>query len=125
MSGAPWTPERKAAHSLRMRARWSAGEFSTRAAPAIDDRERAARSARMSRLNLRMRDDDVLKAKCVRGQKRVRRSQFYRAIQSAVMTDIMSRPELRRMARFHCITINKKPKVRKRQWATRRRKAGA
>jgi hypothetical protein len=35
----------------------------------------------------------------------------------------MSRTELRRQAKFHCITINKKPKVRKRQWAGRRRKA--
>jgi hypothetical protein len=43
----------------------------------------------MRRLNARMRDDEALKAKCVRGQKRVRRSPGFRAVASAVMADIM------------------------------------
>jgi hypothetical protein len=59
-----------------------------------------------------MRDDEELKGRCIRGMKRIRRSKSYRAIQAAVMAEIMKRPELRRRARFHCITINKNPKVR-------------
>lgn len=127
MSGCPWTPERKAAMAQRMRTRWKDPDYRRdqsrkRAAAMQDPARRAAASARMKRLNARMRDDEELMRKCVRGQKKVRRTPAYRAMQSAVMTDIMARPELRRRARFHCIAINKKPKVRKRQWAGRRRK---
>lgn len=84
---------------------------------------RAASSERMSRLNARMRDDAKLKQKCIRGQKRARRQPAYRAIQSLVMKDIMARPGARSRARRHCVAINKDPKVRRRQWAGRRRKA--
>jgi hypothetical protein len=125
MSGKPWTPERRAAFSVHLKDRWSSGVYASRQAPTIDAAERYRRSARASRLNIRMRDDETLKARCIKGMKRVRRSADYRAIQAAVMTDIMARPELRRAARFHCIKINKNPKVRKRQWAGRRRKEGA
>jgi len=125
-----WTPERRAAQAARMRERYrnpSARRKQAehlarvRARPEV----RAAASARMKRLNARIRDDDKLRGKVIRGQKRVRRSPQYRAMQSLVMTDVMSRPENRRAARFHCIRINKNPKVRKRQWAGRRRKAAA
>lgn len=123
MSGKPWTPERRAAFASSMSERWRTGVYAKRKPAVISPNERAARSARASALNIRMRDDEALKRKCVRGMKRVRRSPAYRAIQAAVMVDVMSRPELRRAARFHCIKINKKPKVRKRQWAGRRRRA--
>ena len=125
MSGKPWTSDRRAAFSASMRKRWRAGAFARRRPATISSAERSARSVRMKRLNARMRDDDILKNKCIRGQKRIRRSAGYRAIQSAVMTDVMAAPELRRAARFHCIKINKNPKVRKRQWAGRRRKLKA
>lgn len=125
MSGKPWPPERREAFSLKVRARWRNGAFAKRRPATITDAERAARSARMKLLNARMRDDEQLKSKCIRGQKRVRRSASYRAMQSLVMTDVMARPELRRAARFHCIKLNKNPRVRKRQWAGRRRKARA
>jgi len=123
VSGKPWTVERKAAFSLAMRKRWRGGVYARRSPARIDTAERAARSARMKTLNMRMRDDGALKRKCVRGQKRVRRSPAYRAVQAAVMTDLMRSPEMRRMARFHCVKINKRPKTRRRQWAGRRRKA--
>ncbi|MGD0420570.1 MAG: hypothetical protein ABSA68_13490 [Xanthobacteraceae bacterium] len=123
MSGRPWTPERRTAFGVTMRKRWRAGQYAGRRAATVTETERAARSGRMKRLNGRMRDDEALKNKCIRGQKRVRQSPAYRAIQSAVMADVMSRPELRRQARYHCIKINKNPKVRKRQWAGRRRKS--
>lgn len=123
MSGKPWNAERKAAFSVAMKQRWKRGAYDARRPAVIDGAERQARSGRMKRLNVRMRDDEALKRKCVRGQKRMRRSPQFRAVQSAVMTDIMARPELRRAARFHCIKINKNPKVRKRQWAGRRKSA--
>jgi len=72
-----------------------------------------------------MRDDEQLKAKCIRGQKRVRRRPAFRDIQAAVMKDIMARPEMRRAAHTHCVKINKNPRVRRRQWRTRRRRAAA
>lgn len=122
MSGKRWTPERKAAHAARMRERWRRSVYAKRAAPTIGEAARAARSARMKCLNDRMRDDKELKRKCVRGQKRVRRTQSYRAIQSAVMTATMARPELRALAAEHAARINKDPTVRRRQWAGRRRK---
>jgi hypothetical protein len=122
MSGKPWPPERKAAHAAAMRIRWATGVYAKRRPPSIDDAERAARSARASLLNIRMRDNEELKGRCIHGMKRVRRSKTYRAIQAAVMAETVKRPELRRRARFHCITINKNRRVRKRQWAGRRRK---
>jgi hypothetical protein len=79
----------------------------------------------MQALNIRMRDDKRLKAKCIRGQKRTRRNGAYRQVQAAVMKDVMARPEMRRAARDHCIRINKNPRTRRRQWATRRRRASA
>lgn len=122
MSGKPWTEERKAAKRDAMRKLWAAGAFAGRRAPAIDDEaERMARVDRMARLNIRMSYDETLKRKCVRGQKRVRRSAAYRTVQAAVMRDVMSRPEQRRRAKFHCIRINKNARTRKRQWASRRR----
>ena len=120
MSGKPWTPERRFAFAAKMRARWRGGAYRRRRAPVISAAERAARSARMARLNARMGGDKALKRKCVNGQKRARRSPAYRAIQSAVMADVMSRPELRAKARDRCIKINTNPKVRVRQWAGRR-----
>jgi hypothetical protein len=93
--------------------------------PEISAAERARRSARMKSLNMRIRDDDALRVKVIRGQRRVRNNPIYKLIQAAVMKDIMSRPDMRRAARNHCIKINKNPKVRKRQWAGRRRKAQA
>lgn len=86
---------------------------------------RATKSAMMKALNARMRLNEDLKRKCVAGQKRVRREPAYRAIQSLVMKDIMSRPGARSRARRHCVAINKDPKVRRRQWAGRRRKKKA
>lgn len=124
-----WTPERRAAQAERMRQRFKdpahrAAHAAKMAKAMQDPARRAASSARMKKLNARIRDDDTLRAKVIRGQKRVRRAPQYRAIQSAVMKDLMARRrELRRGARFHCISINKNPKVRKRQWASRRRKA--
>jgi hypothetical protein len=121
MSGKPWTPERREAFSAAMRQRWRSGQYADRRPATITADERAARSGRMKRLNACMRDNEALKNKCIRGQKRVRRAPAYRSVQAAVMADVMSRPEMRRQARFHCIKINKNPKVRKRQWAGRRR----
>lgn len=123
-----WTPERRAAHAARLKQRWRdptyrAAQAEKRRAAMRDPRRRAQASARMKTLNLRMRHDEELKAKCVRGQKRVRRAPAYRETQALVMADIMARPEQKRRARFHAIRINKNPKVRKRQWAGRRRKA--
>lgn len=86
---------------------------------------RAAKSAHMKALNARMRTDEELKARCVAGQKRFRRSPMARAIASAEMKKKMQRPEMRRAARYHCIKINKNQKVRRRQWATRRRRKKA
>jgi len=123
MSGKPWTPERKAAYRIAVRKRWRQGIYARRRAAVITAAEHEARSARMKALNRRMQHDDALKAKCIRGQRRVRRSPQYRAVQAAVLKDIMSRPEQRRRARFHCVRINKNPLVRRRQWAGRRRKA--
>lgn len=125
MSGKPWTEERKAAWREVIRRRWRDGTYAARRPALIDERERAARSGRMARLNIRMSYDDDLKRRCVRGQKRTRRSPGYVAVQSAVMKDLMSRPEMRRAAKFHCVKINKNPRTRKRQLATRRRKKGA
>jgi hypothetical protein len=122
MAGKPWTPERKAAHAAAMKARWAAGAYARRRLPLIEESERNARRARMKRLNIRMRDDEDMKGRCVAGMKRVRRSAAYREIQAAVMAETMSRPELRRQARFHCIRINRNPKVRRRQWASRRKR---
>lgn len=123
-----WTPERRLAFAKHMKARWRDPAYRDlvvrrrrERGPQSSER-RAAASVRMKLLNARMRDDEKLKNKCIRGQKRVRRSPAYRAIQSAVMKDIMARPDLRRAARFRLIKLNKDPKVRRRQWASRRRK---
>jgi hypothetical protein len=125
MSGKPWNAERKAAFRAAMRKRWRSGAYARRRPATIDETERARRQARMAALNLRMSHDEALKAKCVRRQKRARRSPAYRAVQSAVMRELMSSPEMRRTARYHAIRINKNARVRKRQWATRRRKRAA
>lgn len=127
MSGKAWTEDRKVAQSKRMKARWRNPEYraAQTAKNGANNRNpvrRADASGRMKRLNARMRDDDKLRHKCIRGQKRVRRSPEYRAIQSAVMADIMSRPEMKRAARLHCKKINRNPRVRRRQWAGRRKK---
>jgi hypothetical protein len=105
-----------------MRGRWRKGAYAKRKPARISEDERSRRRARMASLNIRMRDDETLKAHCVRGQRRVRRAPRFRAIQSAVMTAVMARPEMRRMAKFHCIKINKNPKIRKRQWIGRRKR---
>lgn len=130
MSGASasWTPERRAAQAQRMRNRFrdpaEREKQRVRATALMADPERrAAASARMKRLNARMRDDEVLRAKCIRGQKRTRRAPAFRKMQSLVMSELMARPDMKRMARFHCLRINKNPKVRRRQVAGRRRKA--
>jgi len=125
MSGKPWSAERKASFAAMVRKRWRTGVYARRLIAQIADAERQARAERMRALNRRMQHDEQLKAKCVRGQRKVRRSPDYRAIQSALMKDIMARPELRQRARFHCVRINKNPKVRRRQWAGRRRKQKA
>src|SRR6185312_11770232 len=125
MSGKPWTAERRAQFSAAMTQRWKRGDYAKRKPAEIDPTDRAARSARMRKLNFCMSYDETLKAKCVRGQVRVRRSPAYRAVQSAVLTEIMARPGMRHQARLHCIQINKNPRTRKRQWATRRRRATA
>jgi hypothetical protein len=80
-------------------------------------------SGRMQLLNLMMKRDPALKARCVAGMTRVRRDPTYRAIQSAVMKEMMSRPEMREQARQHAVRINKNAAIRKRQWKGRRRKA--
>lgn len=129
MSGtsASWTPERRRAQGKRMKKRMRdktvRAETLARLEKANSDpANRAAASVRMKQLNNRMSTDDKLKAKCVRGQKRVRQDPTYRAIQSAVMTDIMSRPENKAKARNHVTKLNKDPEARRRQWAGRRRK---
>lgn len=130
MSGtsASWTPERRLAHAKRLRTKWRdpnyrARQSKSRAKAMECPLRRAASSTRMKILNQRIRNDDALRNKVIRGQKRVRRSPEYRAMQSLVMKEIMSRPEQRRRARFHCIKINKNKNTRRRQWATRRKKA--
>lgn len=123
MSGKPWTEERRAAWGPQVRARWRRGIYAKRSPARISEQDRAGRSARMKALNVRMRDNDGLKAKCIRGQKRTRRNGAYRQVQAAVMKDVMARPEMRRAARNHCIRINKNPRTRRRQWATRRRRS--
>jgi hypothetical protein len=128
MSGKPWTRDRRTTQSRRMRRRMRKPQQREKQRVSMTARmqstaQRLASSMRMKVLNARMRADEKLKAKCIRGQKRVRRSPGYRAMQSLVMKDVMARPEMRRTARFHCIKINKNPRVRKRQWAGRRRRA--
>lgn len=127
MSGKPWTPERKAEHAKRMKARWRNPTYrksqSTKNLLAMADAQRrAAASERMKRLNEQMRSDEALKKKCVAGMTRSRRDPAYRAIQSLVMTETMARPALREIARQHACVINRDPDVRERQWAGRRRK---
>jgi hypothetical protein len=127
VSGKPWTPERKAAMSKRMKARWRNPKYRKAQAARnrkamADAQRRAAASARMKQLNERMRSDEALKKKCVKGMKRARRKPAYRAMQALVMAETMSRPELRAAARQHAIAINRDPDVRGKQWAGRRRK---
>lgn len=129
MSGtsASWTPERRRAQGKRMKKRMRdktvRAETLARLRAANDDpANRTAASVRMKQLNNRMSTDDKLKAKCVRGQKRVRRDPVYRATQALVMADIMSRPENKAKARKHVTKLNKDPEARQRQWAGRRRK---
>lgn len=128
MSGKPWSEERKAAFSIQQKARWrspklraAASERSrnTMADPAL----RAAKSELMKALNERMRADEALKKKCVKGQKRVRRRKRFRAERSAAMRLMMRKPENREKARQHAIAINRDPEIRARQWEGRRRKA--
>lgn len=125
MSGKPWTEERKAAYAEHVRQRWRSGVYTRRRPPTLSEAERQARVARMHRLQIRLRDDERLKARQTRAVTRTRRSPEARAIAAAVMTDRMKDPELRRRARFHCVRINKNLKVRRRQWAGRRRKQKA
>jgi hypothetical protein len=83
----------------------------------------ATPSDRMSALNQRMkRKGSAIKRRCVEGQKRVRQDPAYRAVQAAVMTDVMARPKMRELAREHATRINRDPDVRQRQWAGRRAK---
>ena len=128
MSGKPWNEERKAAQARMMRQRWADPVYAATVLARLEaarnsDAGRATASARMKALNVRMRDDEKLRAKCVRGQKRVRRSPAYRAMQALVMADVMSRPANKEKARKHCRRINRIQRVRRRQWAGRRRKA--
>lgn len=132
MSGtsASWTPKRRRAQAKRMKKRMQdqtvLAETLERLQVARDDpANRAAASDRMKQLNNRMSTDEKLKAKCIRGQKRVRRDPAYRSVQSVVMADIMSRPENKAKAREHVTKLNKDPKMRRRQWAGRRRKRAA
>lgn len=76
----------------------------------------------MKLLNQRIRDDAELRGKVIRGQRKARSAPGYRAMQALTMRETMKRPELRRLARFHCAAINKCPDVRRKQWATRRRR---
>lgn len=127
MSGKPWTPERKAAYSVRMRKRWRDPKYRKARAEqsraiATDPEKRATASERMKRLNERMRSDPALKKKCVAGQKRARRKPGYRNMQSLTMRETMAKPENRETARQHARRINRDPKVRARQWDGRRRK---
>lgn len=127
MSGKPWTPERKAAQAIRMRARcrnpkWRAAQSKKSRAAMADPVKRAQASERMKLLNERMRTDAALKKKCVKGQKRARRKPSYRAVQSLTMKETMAKPENRETARQHACAINRDPAVRERQSAGRRRK---
>jgi len=84
----------------------------------------SAPSDRMASLNERMkRKNSAARRRRIEGQKRVRQDPAYRAVQAAVMRDVMSRPEMREAARAHAATINRDPEVRRRQWAGRRAKA--
>lgn len=122
MSGKPWTSERKAAWAKIVKAWWKAGVYRRRKRRVCTEAERAASSALMKALNIRMRDDNELKGRCVRGMRRAKRSRAYRDVQAAVMRETMKRPEMRRGARYRIIAMNRNPKMRKRQWAGRRRK---
>lgn len=128
MSGKPWSDERKAAFSRQQKARWrdpklrKAARDRGRKAMA-DPAKRAAKSELMKAFNERMRTDEALKKKCVKGQKRVRRRKAFRTKRSAQMREMMAKPENRARARQHAIAINRDPEIRAKQWEGRRRKA--
>jgi hypothetical protein len=128
MSGKPWSDERKAAFSEQQKARWRDPKLRKAARERgrkimTDPAMLAAKSELMKALNERMRTDETLKKKCVKGQKRVRRRKRFRAKQSAAMRQMMRKPENRERARQHAIAIDRDPKIRAKQWASRRRKA--
>jgi hypothetical protein len=83
-------------------------------------------SYRMAELNRRMkRKNSAIKRRCIEGMRRVRQDPVYRAIQGAVLREIMSRPGMRAKAIAHAVAINRQPDVRAKQWATRRAKRRA
>jgi hypothetical protein len=80
-------------------------------------------SYRMGQLNHRMkRKNSAIKRRCIEGMRRVRQDPTYRAIQGAVLKEIMARPGMREKAVAHAVAINRTPEVRAKQWATRRTK---
>jgi len=83
-------------------------------------------SHRMARLNHRMkRKNSAIKRRCIEGMRRVRQDPTYRAIQGAVLREIMARPGMREKAIAHAVAINRTPEVRAKQWVTRRAKKAA
>jgi hypothetical protein len=122
MAGKPWTEERRAEHSRRMRRRWKGGEFANRKSPTIADAERERRSGRMRALNVRMLLDEKLKARNIRSVTKSRRRPDARAIASAVMTDRMQRPDMKASAAAHCRRPGASERTKK-GWRTRHRRA--
>jgi hypothetical protein len=118
MAGKPWSDERKAAHSARLRARWKDPEYragaSRRSGP-LSPEAKAAASERMRKLNERMKTDAELKRRNVEGQTAARQDPEYREIRAILMTETMLRPEVREKSRQHCVEINRDPEVRERQ----------
>lgn len=83
-------------------------------------------SDRMRTLNQRMkRKNSAIKRRCIEGMRRVRQHPSYKAVQAAIMRELMKNPEFRQKAIEHAVAINRRPEVRAKQWATRRAKAAA
>lgn len=108
---ASWTPERRARASALARAKFADPayrEAHRRRSIEANGRphRRAQSSAWMKQLNQRIRDDDNLRRKVIRGSKRARANPAFKAIQSAVQKDLfVRRPELRIQARYHMLGI--------------------